>query len=290
MQFFDLGRQLSDILKKLKPSNCWEENFNIENIEGESVDIGGKGYTQYKIYQAAFFPLNNSPVQFPSVGLEMIKFKVARNPSFFGQNRKEDFKKFFSKAKSVKVKDLPPHPLKDVVAVGDYRMDERLNAVNLATGQSVSYDFNVYGEGNISSIEKPRVKGDDKFDFYEPNIRQNINREKGRVTGSKSFSYFMIPKEPGTYNMADYFQWVFFNPNKEQYDTLRSRQFVRVTGESRRNHSIESTDLGSFYDQIDSVDNTVLSATQTAWLKIVGNVLVALVLGLSVYKAFRPRA
>jgi hypothetical protein len=289
MQFYDLGRQLSDILKRLKPSNCWEENFNIENIEGESVDIGGKGYTQYKIYQAAFFPLNNSPVQFPSVGLEMIKFKVARNPSFFGQNRKEDFKKFFSKSKTVRVKDLPPHPLKDAVAVGDYRMDERLNAVNLTTGQSVSYDFNVYGEGNISSIEKPGVRGDDKFDFYEPNIRQNINREQGRVTGSKSFSYFMIPKEPGTYNMGEYFQWVFFNPNKKQYDTLRSRQFVKVTGESRRNHSIESTDLGSFYDQIGSVDNTILATTQTAWLKIAGNVLVALVLGLSIYKAFRPR-
>jgi hypothetical protein len=289
MQFYDLGRQLSEILKKLKPSNCWEENFNIENIEGESVDIGGKGYTQYKIYQAAFFPLNNSPVDFPSVGLEMIKFKVARNPSFFGQNRKEDFKKFFSKPKKVRVKDLPPHPLKDIVAVGDYRMDERLNAVNLNTGQSVSYDFNVYGEGNISSIGKPVVKGDDKFDFYEPNIRQSINREQGRVTGSKSFSYFMIPKEPGTYNMGEYFQWVFFNPNKKQYDTLRSRQFVKVSGESRKNHSIESTDLGSFYDQIGTVDNTVLSSNQTGWLKIAANALVVVVLGLSVYQAVRHK-
>jgi len=290
MQFYDLGRQLSEILKKLKPANCWEENFNIENIEGESVDIGGKGYTQYKIYQAAFFPLNNSTVEFPGVGLEMIKFKVARNPSFFGQNRKEDFKKFYSKAKKVTVKDLPPHPLKDVVAVGDYRMDERLNAVNLTTGQSVSYDFNVYGEGNISSIEKPIVRGDDQFDFYEPNIKQSINREQGRVTGSKSFSYFMIPKEPGNYDLGKYFQWVFFNPAKKKYDTLRSRQVVRVTGESRKNHSIESTDLGSFYDHIGSVDNTIVSSHKAGWFKIGANVLVALVLGLSVYRAVRNRS
>jgi hypothetical protein len=27
LQFYDLGRQLGDILKKLKPQNCWEENF-----------------------------------------------------------------------------------------------------------------------------------------------------------------------------------------------------------------------------------------------------------------------
>jgi hypothetical protein len=164
-------------------------------------------------------------------------------------------------------------------------MDERLNAVNLTTGQSVSYDFNVYGEGNISSIEKPNVKGDDNFDFYEPNIKQNINREQGRVTGSKSFSYFMIPKEPGTYRLGDYFQWVFFNPATKQYDTLQSTQVVNVSGESRRNHSIESTDLGTFYDQIAATDNTVHAANQTAWLKIGANIMIALALGFSVYRA-----
>ena len=104
MQFYELGRQLSEILKKLKPTNCWEENFNIENIEGESVTINGKGFTQYKIYQAAFYPLNTEPVTFSTVGLEMIKFKVAKNPSFFGQNRQEDFKTFNSKTKVVGVK------------------------------------------------------------------------------------------------------------------------------------------------------------------------------------------
>ncbi|PZR31900.1 MAG: hypothetical protein DI538_20305, partial [Azospira oryzae] len=108
MQFHDLGKQLTDILKKLRPSNCWEENFNIENIEGESIEIGGKGYTQYKIYQATFYPLNAQSITFPSVGLEMIKFKVAKNPSFFGQNRKEDYKTFQSKPKTVRVKELPP--------------------------------------------------------------------------------------------------------------------------------------------------------------------------------------
>ncbi len=58
MQFHELGKQLSDILKKLRPSNCWEENFNIENIEGETIEINNKYYTQYKIYQATFYPLN----------------------------------------------------------------------------------------------------------------------------------------------------------------------------------------------------------------------------------------
>src|SRR5258708_23471018 len=119
MQFHDLGRQLSEILKKLRPGTCWEENFNIENIEGEPIQINNKRYTQYKIYQAAFFPLNAQPVHFPSIGLEMIKFKVAKNPSFFGQNRQEDFKNFFSKPQTITVKQLPEHPLRDTLSVAN---------------------------------------------------------------------------------------------------------------------------------------------------------------------------
>ncbi len=287
MQFYELGKQLSEILKKLKPSNCWEENFNIENIEGEPIDIDGKGYTQYKIYQATYYPLNAEPVYFPSVGLEMIKFKVAKNPSFFGQNRQEDFKTFNSKSKTVKIKELPPHSMKDAVAVGVYRLDERIGATELQTGQSVGYEFNVFGEGNISSIEKPEIKKDNTFEFYEPNVKQSVNRENGRVTGTKSFSYFMIPKEPGTYNMGDYFQWVFFNPTSKKYDTLRSIQVVNVIGESQRNQAIESTDTGSFYDRIGTTDNTLQSSITSDWIKMGLNIFILLMLGASAYLVFK---
>jgi len=287
MQFHELGKQLADILKKLRPADCWEENFNIENIEGEHIEIQGKGFTQYKIFQAAFYPLNAQPVEFPSVGLEMIKFKVAKNPSFFGQNRQEDFKKFYSKAKTVKVKELPPHPLKDAVAVGEYRLDEKISSTELQTGQSVSYEFRVLGEGNISSIEKPTLPKDNVFDFYEPNIKQSVNRESNRVAGTKSFNYFMIPKEPGTFNLGDYFQWVYFNPTKKKYDTLRSNYIVQVQGESQKNQFIESTDLGSFYDRIDATSNTLLNAQKYDWMKVGFNIFIVMMLAASAYLVFR---
>ncbi|MCB0487107.1 MAG: BatD family protein [Cyclobacteriaceae bacterium] len=287
MQFHDLGKQLSDILKKLRPSTCWEENFNIENIEGESIEIGGKFYTQYKIYQATFYPLNTQPIVFPSVGLEMIKFKVAKNPSFFGQNRKEDYKTFYSKAKTIKVKELPPHPMKESVAVGDYHLNENLGSINLKTGQSVSYEFSVYGEGNISAIDKPKVSQDNNFDFYEPNMKQNVKRENGRVVGAKTFSYYLIPKEPGDYDLGEYFRWVFFNPKTNRYDTLKSNYSVSVTGESQRNQVIENKDQGSFYDRIAVADNTLHSSMDGNWIKIGANLFILLMLGASVFLVFK---
>lgn len=287
MQFYELGKQLAEILKKVKPANCWEENFNIENIEGEPVEINGKNYTQYRIYQATFYPLNNKPITFPSVGLEMIKFKVAKNPSFFGQNRQEDFKTFYTRPKTIKVNELPPHPMRDAVGVGDYRLEERINRTELQTGQSVGYDFNIYGEGNISSIEKPVVMKDDNLEFYEPNVKQNINRENGRVTGTKSFSYFMIPKEPGTYALKDYIHWVFFNPHTKKYDTLRPNQVVHVSGSSRKNQAIESNDLGPFYERIDTADNTLRSSAGENWVQIATNIFILLMLGGSAYLVFK---
>jgi len=287
LQFYELGKQLADILKKIKPVTCWEENFNIENIEGENVRINGKDYTQYKVYQATYFPLNTEPITFPSVGLEMIKYKVAKNPSFFGQNRKEDFKKFSTKPKRIRVVELPPHPLKDAVAVGDYRLDERIRSTDLETGQSAGYNFNIFGEGNISSIERPNTKSDEKFEFYEPNVRQDITRQNSRVTGTKSFSYFMIPKEPGKYKLGDYFQWVFFNPRTAKYDTLKSQLSLYVTGESKKNEAIQSNDLGNFYDRIQTTDNTLKAVESKQWQKWAFNGFILVVLGASAYLVFK---
>ncbi|HWA32965.1 MAG TPA: BatD family protein, partial [Cyclobacteriaceae bacterium] len=279
MQFHDLGPQLSDILKKLKPTNCWEENFNIENIEGEQVTINGRGYTQYKIYQGAFYPLNNETIVFPSVDLEMIKFRIAKNPSFFGQNRQEDFKTFSSRPKTVRVKELPPHPLRSSVAVGNYQLEEKITTSSPKTGQSVGYEFNIFGEGNISSVEKPTLPKDSNFDFYDPSVQQNISRENGRLTGTKSFKYFIVPKEPGKFALGDYFKWVFFNPSKKKYDTLRSKLELNVEGESQRNQAIQSTDFGSFYDRISIADNHLEAVSGSQWLTITANVLIVLMVG-----------
>jgi len=287
LSFHEPGKQLAEILKKVKPSTCWEENFNIENIEAEGVTIGGKDYAQYKIYQATFYPLNTEPIEFPAFDLKMIKYKVARNPTFFGTNRKEDFKLFTSKPKRVKVKDLPPHPLKNMVGVGDYRLEENIRNADLETGTSTAYEFSIYGEGNISSIEKPPVVSDDKFEFYEPNVRQEINRQKNRVTGTKSFNYFMIPKEPGDYKLGDYFRWVFFNPKSARYDTLKSKITLHVTGESKKNEVIESNDLGAFYDRISSSDNTLQATTNHHWERWAFHGLVVLLLGAAALLAFK---
>ncbi|MFP4096524.1 MAG: BatD family protein [Cyclobacteriaceae bacterium] len=281
LQFYDLGKQLTEILKEVRPANAWEENFNIENINGQPVTIGGENYTQYKIYQASFYPLNLEKVRFPQVGLKMIKYKVAKNPSFFGRRRQEDFKTFYSKPRVVHVRDLPPHPLKETVAVGDYRLQEDISSKEAETGSSFNYTFTVVGEGNISAIDKPDVRQSDEFDVYAPSIEQNISRRNGQVRGSKAFSYYALPNEPGSYDLGDYFQWVYFNVEMERYDTLSSDITINVSGTSRKNDYISSQNVGTFYDNI-RVGNQLQSLDGENWQRILANVLILGMLVLTV--------
>lgn len=286
MDWYDINRQFTEIVQKLRPKNCWEENFNIESIEGRTVTINNKPYTQFKIYQATYYPLTAGSVTFPEVSLQMIKYKIAKNPSFFSPNRQRDFKTFYSKPKTVRVKELPAHPLRSTAAVGTYRLAENIIPQETQTGRSVKYEFTIYGEGNIGGITRPEIKPQNVFDIFDPQVRQNIRRENNRVTGSAIFSYYLIPKEPGTYNMGDFFQWYFFNPETGKYDTLKAAATLHVSGESLANQSIESSGQQAFFDLITQANNTLRGQPWTTRYALALNLAVVVLLALTVYAAF----
>lgn len=290
MSFYKIGDQLADILKAVKPANCWEENFGIDQINPEYVTLNGKQYRQYRIYTGTFFPLNVEDINLPSAGLKMIKYKEAKNPTFFGQNKQEDYKVFYSKAKKIRVKALPPHPLKDGVAVGNYRLKEAVDKQTFETGKSFSYRFKIEGEGNIASISKPIIAENEQMIFYPPNVQQRITRANGRVYGSKTFDYFVEPQEPGQQAMRNFLYWIYFNPRKAKYDTLRPKFTMKVTGESKKNEMISQTALTGFYAAIGEKSNRPEKTTDNALLKIVANsIIVLLLLSAAALVFFRKR-
>jgi len=82
-------------------------------------------------------------------------------------------------------------------------------------------------------------------------------------------------------------QWVFFNPNKQQYDTLRSAYNLHVEGESQQNQFIESTDPGSFYDRTDATQNILQATAHTNWFTIGFNAFIVIMLAASAYLIFK---
>lgn len=279
----NLGSQLGDILKKIRPEKSWEENFQIEEISPVKVRINGKSYTQHKLYQATFYPLNNEPVIFPRVGLKMIKFKVAKeekDPTSLEArlNTQKDHKYFYTLPKRVEVKELPPHPLRDQVPVGNFYLQEVAPKKQVRTGSSFEYGFRIWGEGNIPAINAPDIAENEHFNFYPPHIQQSVQRAGQRVSGWKTFNFHSIPKEAGTYDFKNYFRWIFFNPNTQRYDTLRAKAQIRVSGESLRNLEISSANVGDFYKDLENESNTLSHNDFRQTIRYVVNVAMLLML------------
>lgn len=285
--FYDLNNQLTKIIQQLKPENCWEENFRIYEVKRNDVVINGERYGQYKLYQARYYPLNTQAVKFPGLELQMIKYKLAQRRSFFGPSRQESFKTFASEPLQVAIKDLPPHPLKEQVAVGDYQLKEAINNKQVQTGESFSYNLSIVGQGNIAAISAPQVQNGRRLTIYEPNESINTRKTGNSVIGVKQFSYYAIPNEPGEYALRDYFQWIYFNTRTARYDTLRPTVSVAALGASRKNEFIMATDPGAFYEKMNATGNDLESLTARSGLRWLVNGLIFLMFATVVYLLVR---
>ncbi|WP_161622690.1 BatD family protein [Cesiribacter andamanensis] len=285
--FYDLNNQLTKIIQQLKPENCWEENFQIYEVKRQDVVMEGERYGQYKLYQARYYPLNVEPVKFPGLELQMIKYKLAQRRSFFGPSRQESYKTFSSQPLEVRVKDLPPHPLKEQLAVGDYQLKETVSSKEVQTGESFSYNMSIVGQGNIAAITAPQVEQSRNLTIYEPNESINTRKTGNTVIGVKQFSYYAIPNEPGEYALRDYFRWIYFNPRTARYDTLRPTVRVAAIGASRKNESIMATDPGAFYDKMNATSNDLDSLTGLSSLRWLVNGLIFLMFAVVVYLLVR---
>ena len=272
MRFYELGKQLTQIIKKIKPSNCWEENFNIENINSIPITINNKRYNQYKIFEATYYPLNNETIEFPKLELELIKYKISKRPSFFGRNKMEDYETFYSKPLNVQVKELPNHPLKENIAVGNFKLQEKINKKNINTGEDLNYEFEILGEGNISAIVEPQILLNG-IEFYPPNSQQNIRREKSKVYGSKKFSYYGIPSQSGKYDFSQLINWIFFNPNNGKYDTLKSNIILEVSGENLKNNINTKLDQDPILGLIEKENNTLKSNKKQEIISVILNII-----------------
>lgn len=281
LDFHDFTNQISAILKQLQQPNVWEESFEFTEITPENVIVEGKPYLRFKLYESVLYPINLQPIRFPQLSLVMLKYKVAKEPSLLNNQRQEGFKTYFARPREIKVKQLPPHPLRDAVPVGNYRLTEKLSRKNAQVNKSLSYLFRVEGEGNLAAIMPPVPETQPGLDIYPPDVRQDVTRRAGRVIGSKSFTYTVLPREPGNYNLGELMHWIYFDPTTARYDTLRPTLTIAVTGNRDTDALVLSRDLGPFYRIIENEDNTLVSLHQFDEIRRYTNIILVVLLAVS---------
>ncbi|WP_347157699.1 BatD family protein [Pontibacter chitinilyticus] len=283
LDFYDFANQMTGILKQLKQPNAWEETFDFAEITPEKVSIKGVPYLRFKLYEAVLYPINQESLRFPALTLQMLKYKIAKSPNLLTEDRQEGYKTFYSREQVVQVKELPPHPLRDVVPVGDYHLQERLSRKTVQVNKSFTYLFQVEGEGNLSAIMAPVPTPPPGLDFYPADVRQDLTRRSGHVVGSKTFSYTVLPREPGNYTLKNALQWIYFNPATAQYDTLQPTLAVHITGLQDEEALELSRDLGPFYNIIPKEDAALVSLHLFDQIKRYTNIILMVLLAVSAF-------
>jgi hypothetical protein len=274
MEFYQINKQLQLILKQLRPLECWEENIGIEEIVKREIRINGMDYTEYNMFKAQLFPLTLKNISFPSVTLEMLV--VDRSGE--AHSTQKVLKAFSSKPFSVVVKSLPAHPFKDQVPVGQYQLVEQLSSEQVYSMESVRYLFKIQGKGNVASIPAPDILNNSSFDAYPPDVSQDVKRSEKGVTGEKMFDYYMVPKLEGVFPLRRYFQWVYFDPAREVYDTLRSNKVLTVKGDDFRMSEMSTTGATGLYDNLEKRDSTVDTFSLIKFLKEITNGIIVVLL------------
>ncbi|AKD58234.1 BatD family protein [Spirosoma radiotolerans] len=290
LSFHALDKQLQTIVKKIRPANSWEENVPINDLKPIPVVIRKKKFREYRIFQSVFFPLSNQSLRIPAVSLQLNRRPVIGPPS-----PQPETAVFTSQPLIVSVKSLPVHPLRGRVPVGTFRLEEALERQHVVAGKSVRYTFSISGKGNIATLPEPGLlNGRSEIDIFPPEAKHNITHGGSEITGRKTFTYYIVPHQNGSVTLANYFQWVYFDPQTARYDTLRPQLQLQVGGNGAgvvTNTNITSSSIvtngetvpgtpvvNSIYAGIEGMDSTRQPVSVSVLIRSVANVLILIML------------
>jgi hypothetical protein len=283
-QEFEFDRndiQIPALISNMKPKFCWEENFGITTEQILKVSINKKKYTEYRFFQATYFALQNQKIQIPA-----LKFRV------ISINRKglEAIKKpvFFTSAPvEIKLRDLPHHPLSEKVPVGNFQLKENISSSNSKTGQSILYTASLIGDGNGALWNYKSPESDYFMNFVPISVQTTVAPSQEKMFGNKTDKIQIILKQPGKFALSHYFNWIYFNVKTEQFDTLRSKIVLDITGNS--SDHVLNTDRAEdeVYRRIENKNTLEVSwARWVNWSQLVNLILIflAIVIAFLVWK------
>lgn len=310
LRFDGVDAQLQNVLKQLRPANTWEENAGIRELKGQPTVINNRKFTEYVISQGVFFPFSGGTIQIPSVKLTLTRVRQGSENQTGKAPATEVVEPidFQANPLTILVKPLPPHPLRGQVAVGTYRLTERIDRTTVPMGKSTRYSLQIEGEGNLASLQAPLwtqlTKGQENLlvtpateadvEALPAGNSEQIDRTGEQIVGSRTFSYFLVPHRAGTFPLTGIFGLIYFDPQTARYDTLLPQISLRATetGPSgtlitNMSNTAESSATDPIYAGIDRMDSTDQPLNLTVLTRAVANVLLVLMILGMIFVFFR---
>ncbi len=266
MSFDHNDIQIPALIQQIRPRNCWEENFGLQVERVLQVTFRGKKYTEYRFFQATYYALDAQVIRIPSV-----RFRVLQ-----GNKSKEKSAMYFNSQNfTIQPRALPKHVLSGKVPVGRYSLEEILDHELANTGDRLLYKSKVIGDGNSILWDTKEVASDYFLSFNLLSTERIVFPFGNQMFGNKSDVVRIIPEQPGKFALANYFSWIFFNVDKERFDTLKSKLVIEVKGQPRDRKLDTSLEKGGVYEAIEQLDSLQVQWNRWVnWRQLVNFVLI----------------
>jgi len=110
-------------------------------------------------------------------------------------------------------------------AVGNYTVYSDVDKRELKANETLNYTIDISGTGNLNLINSPKIAPPVDVEKYDPKTNDHIVVDSNGVSGSRQFSYLLIPRHQGNFTLNPV-EFTFFNPSTQKYVTVPTKPFT----------------------------------------------------------------
>jgi hypothetical protein len=188
----------------------WSEELFPENNNWERENLNGRQYLVLPLKRYILFPQKTGELTFGGVDVSAII-----STSFFGSGER-----YSVRSKPITFEVLPlPDPPANAQMLGTFsqlNISSEISRTTAAANQSIELRVDFIGSGNLNLLSQPEIKFPDSFELFDPTTRENINVGNTGVTGQKSFTFVMIPRQKGKFTIPEQ-KLTFFDTQDKSY-------------------------------------------------------------------------
>jgi len=198
----------------------YTQPINTEREPTRREIINGIEYTTKLLRKIALYPQQRGIYKIEPAVVTLGIASNRSSRSFFFSNQLKN-ERILTDALEILVDNTPNNaPSSFSGAVGEYKMNARIEKRTLTTDDALVINMNIWGDGDSKTVLPPRWMESDSFDIYDPNtLRDSLYFSNGKRMHKKVYEYLLVPKYPGTHILKPEFS--FFSPDTQDYVTIQ---------------------------------------------------------------------
>ncbi|MEN0054685.1 MAG: BatD family protein [Mucilaginibacter sp.] len=202
-----------------------------QNVHWRTEVFNGSKYNVANIKQTILFPERGGDITLDPISFFFVvrESAAASDDDLFGQ--------FFGSYNDVKyrIKSTPviihvkPLPLAGKPdgfggAVGHFAISTDLDKKELKSNEPLNYKIRISGKGNLKLIKPLSANFPADFEKYDPKTIDTITENVNGQSGSRTYTYLLIPRHQGNYTI-DPVKFSYFDPSTGKYVSLPTKPF-----------------------------------------------------------------